>query len=159
MYKAKVNQQATFDIDINTFANDWDIININDRQLHILKNGKSYNIDIAHIDAKSKTVQLQINGQQYTVAVSDKMDLLLEKMGISNMDTAKVNEIVAPMPGLVLDVKVAVGDTINKGDAVLILEAMKMENMLKSPGEGIVKSIEVKQGEAVEKGQVLVKLG
>ena len=60
------------------------------------------------------------------------------------------------MPGLVLDVKLNVGDSVEKGDSILILEAMKMENVLKSPAEGVVKSIHINKGDAVEKNQLLI---
>jgi len=81
----------------------------------------------------------------------------------------KLNVIKAPMPGLIVDLKIQVGDNVKQGDAVLILEAMKMENILKSPGEGVVKNLikspgegvvknlNVKKGDSVEKGQVLIE--
>ena len=61
------------------------------------------------------------------------------------------------MPGLIIDLKVKTGDTVKAGDSLLILEAMKMENMLKSPGDGVVKNVKVKKGDAVEKNQVLIE--
>jgi biotin carboxyl carrier protein len=82
---------------------------------------------------------------------------LLEKMGISAANAGKVNNIKAPMPGLIITLKVAVGDTVKAGDQLLILEAMKMENILKSPGDGVVKKIKVKKGDSVEKNQVLIE--
>ena len=60
------------------------------------------------------------------------------------------------MPGLVLDIRVVEGDAVKKGDPILVLEAMKMENIIKSPTDGIVKKINVKKGVAVEKSQVLI---
>jgi biotin carboxyl carrier protein len=62
------------------------------------------------------------------------------------------------MPGLVLKIMISEQDTITEGDSVLILEAMKMENVIKSPGSGKVKSIKVKERDAVEKNQVLMEL-
>jgi biotin carboxyl carrier protein len=62
------------------------------------------------------------------------------------------------MPGLVVNILVAEGDTIAKGDALLVLEAMKMENIIKSPGEGVVKKININKGQAVEKNQVLIEI-
>ncbi|HSH65835.1 MAG TPA: acetyl-CoA carboxylase biotin carboxyl carrier protein subunit, partial [Bacteroidia bacterium] len=76
-----------------------------------------------------------------------------------NLNTNKINEIKAPMPGLVLDIRVNEGDSIQKGDAVIVLEAMKMENIIKSPVDGTIKKINVKKGLAVEKNQVLVQFG
>ncbi|MCL4147810.1 UNVERIFIED_CONTAM: hypothetical protein GTU68_000861 [Idotea baltica] len=62
------------------------------------------------------------------------------------------------MPGLVLEIMVEVGQFVAVGDALLILEAMKMENVIKAQGEGVIKDIVVKQGAAVEKGQLLIVL-
>jgi biotin carboxyl carrier protein len=61
------------------------------------------------------------------------------------------------MPGLILDLKVKPGDEVKKGDVVLILEAMKMENSIKSPGDGIVKLVKVNLKDSVEKNQVLIQ--
>ncbi len=158
MYKASVNEQFEFEVNPKSDFDELDIIEIRLGTFHVLKNNQSYNAEIVTADLKTKTATVKVNGTDYTVVLKGKLEQLLEKMGISAAVSTKVNEIKAPMPGLVLSINVAVGDTIQKGDAVFVLEAMKMENMLKSPGEGIIKSIEVKQGQAVEKGQILVKL-
>ncbi len=159
MYKAKVNQQFDFDIDLQNenFAA-WDIIAISEDRFHILKNNRSYTAIIVHKNLAAKSITININGHNYMVILKDKMDLLLEKMGIAHAASNKINQIKAPMPGLVLDIKVAVGDSLQKGDAVLVLEAMKMENVLKAQGEGTVKSIDIQKGDAVEKGQLLICL-
>ena len=68
-----------------------------------------------------------------------------------------VNDLKAPMPGLIVDIKVQVGNAVKKGDIVLILEAMKMENVLKSAGDGTVKAIKVTPKQNVEKNQVLIE--
>jgi glutaconyl-CoA decarboxylase len=67
--------------------------------------------------------------------------------------------IEAPMPGKVLDVKVAVGDSVNNGDLVLMLEAMKMENEIFAPLAGTVKEVRVRSGDSVNTGDVLIVLG
>ena len=85
------------------------------------------------------------------------MDVLLEQMGIDMAAANVVNDLKAPMPGLVLEIPVSVGQEIKKGDQLIILEAMKMENVLKAVGDGVVKSIEVGKGDSVEKNQVLIK--
>ena len=109
------------------------------------------------IDPETKTFTFKINGRNYTVTLKDKFDLLLEKMGMHNTAGSKVNTIKAPMPGLIIDLKIKSGDSVKQGDPLLILEAMKMENILKSPGDGVVKNVKVKKGDSVEKGQVLVE--
>ena len=158
MYKAKVNDHFNFDIDLKNAPEDWDLLTLKNGKFHLIQNHQSYNIEVISTDLTKKTVLLLVNGKEYEVALQDKMDLLLEKMGISAEVSQKVNDIKAPMPGLVLEVKVKAGDKVEKGDAVLVLEAMKMENVLKSSGDGIVDSIEVKVGDAVEKNQILLKM-
>ena len=84
------------------------------------------------------------------------MDELLKSMGLEGALTPKINDLKAPMPGLVLDVMVASGTEVKKDEPLMILEAMKMENILKSPGDAVVKSIEIEKGNAVDKNQVLI---
>ena len=98
-----------------------------------------------------------MNNQEVTVAIEDRFDALLHQLGMDNMNNQKVNEVKAPMPGLVLNIMIKPGDSVSKGDGLLVLEAMKMENIIKSPTDGVVKSIEVEQSIAVEKNQVLIK--
>jgi len=105
----------------------------------------------------AKSVDLKINGKRFTVGLKTKFDLLLEKMGINKVSTNTLNYVKAPMPGLIIDLKIKAGDEVKKGDILLILEAMKMENILKSPGDGTVKEVKVKKGDSVEKSQVLVE--
>lgn len=163
MYKATVNNksfqiettEAGFLVDGKNV--EWDMVKINDNIFHILYQNKSYTAELVKTDRESKTFTFKINGRTYPVTLKDKFDLLLEKMGLNNVAGSKVNNVKAPMPGLIVDLKIQVGDSVKQGDALLILEAMKMENILKSPGEGVVKNLKVKKGDSVEKGQVLVE--
>ena len=163
MYKATVNNK-TFEltqtadgivIDGKLLA--WDLVEFSPGCFHILYNNKGYRAEIVKADVATKTFVIKLNGAVQTVAVKDKFDLLLEKMGMTAANTSKVNNIKAPMPGLIIDLKIKAGDTVNAGDALLILEAMKMENVLKSPGGGTIKAIKVKKGDSVEKGQILIE--
>ena len=90
--------------------------------------------------------------------VKDRFDILLAQMGMTNATATKANDLKAPMPGLVLKINVAEGQAVKKGDSLLILEAMKMENVLKAAGDGVVKTIKVKTKDAVEKGQLLIQI-
>lgn len=163
MYKATVNSK-TFEIDqkdqsitVNGMDFQWDINKVSDGYFHILYQNKSYRAEIVKMDIATKTIAIKINGRNYSVELKDKFDLLLEKMGMNQKATHKVNSIKAPMPGLIIDLKINAGDVVKEGDALLILEAMKMENILKSPGEGVIKNVKVKKGDNVEKGQVLIE--
>ena len=76
---------------------------------------------------------------------------------MTHLQNVVIKDIKAPMPGLILDIMVEVGQEVKKGDALMILEAMKMENVLKSTGEGTITSIEVEKGQSVEKNNILIK--
>ncbi|MBX2960917.1 MAG: acetyl-CoA carboxylase biotin carboxyl carrier protein subunit [Cyclobacteriaceae bacterium] len=152
------NIQADEDtIVINGEELKWDIEQVQDGYFHILYHQKSYRAEVVSNDPTTKTFTWKINGRLYTVNVKDKFDLLLEKMGIGHGTGNKVNSIKAPMPGLIIDLKVKEGDSVQLGEPLLILEAMKMENILKSPREGLIKSIKIKKGDSVEKGFVLIE--
>ncbi|HRF37953.1 MAG TPA: acetyl-CoA carboxylase biotin carboxyl carrier protein subunit, partial [Saprospiraceae bacterium] len=86
------------------------------------------------------------------------MDQLVNRLGLSIKTTHRVKDIKAPMPGLVRRIEVSPGQEIKEGDPILILEAMKMENVLKSPGEGRIAKVLVSEGAPVEKGQVLIEV-
>lgn len=155
MYQSTVN--TTYQTTINPSKLNWDLLEIRDGKFHILQDNQSFEATVLEANYSTKTFLIKINRNTYEVTLKDKFDLLVEKLGFSNMMTQKVNNIKAPMPGLVLDIIVNVGDTVAKGDSVLILEAMKMENVIKADGDAVVKSIEIEKGTAVEKNQILVE--
>ena len=95
------------------------------------------------VDRLEKTCVLKVNNNEIIVSVEDRFDLLLDKLGMDSGTTQKMNDLLAPMPGLVLEIYVEVGDPIKKGDGLIVLEAMKMENIIKSSTDGVVKAIEV----------------
>ena len=135
----------------------WDLVKLTDRTFHILHQNRSYTAEVLELNAVEKTVSLKINGHIHHVQLKDRFDLLLEKMGMSKTVSTKVNELKAPMPGMIVGISVQPGEGIKKGDSLLILEAMKMENNLKAPGDGTVKTIRIIKGDRVEKGQVLIE--
>jgi biotin carboxyl carrier protein len=133
-----------------------DIQKIDARTWHILKEQKSYYVQWIDRSEDGKSFSLKINGQLLELHAKDHYDLLLEQMGMSATNTVKATKLQAPMPGKVLDVLVKKGQSVAKGEGLLILEAMKMENMLKAEEEGIIKSVNVSVGEAVEKNNILI---
>src|SRR5689334_5120943 len=163
MYKASINSkqfeisQIDDDIIINGEKIILDVAEVSDGYFHVVLNNKSYRAEIVKTDQATKTFTFKINGRLYPVTLKNKFDLLLEKMGMSSGAASKINNIKAPMPGLIIDLRVKDGDKVSVGDTLVILEAMKMENSIKSPGEGLVKSVKVKKGDSVEKGQILVE--
>lgn len=163
MYSAHVNGQS-YEIEIsdsvlllNGKAVSWDVSHVRDGYFHILFDRISYRAEVAQIDPSSKTFTIKVNGKHYPVVLKDKFDLLLEKMGLNVNAGTKVNLVRAPMPGLIIQLKVKDGDEVKAGDTLLILEAMKMENIIKAPGDATVKSVKVRMGDGVEKNQVLIE--
>ncbi len=126
--------------------------------ISVLLNSKSYTAIIEKTDRKNKEVTLRVNGQQYTAAIKEPIDQLLTNMGMDLKSMQKAEPVKAPMPGMILKVLVEPGQVVNKGDGLIILEAMKMENMLKAAGPGTVKSIRAVERTAVEKGAVLIEM-
>ena len=157
----KKEYQIAFDKDLKsgTINNDtfnWDVSKINEQTFHVIKDHKSYNVELLKVNKEDKNFFVKVNGKKFKFAVKDKYDELLKSLGMDNLATNKVANLKAPMPGLVIDLSVEVGQSVQKGDALLILEAMKMENVIKSPTDGIIKNILVKKGDAVEKNQVIL---
>jgi biotin carboxyl carrier protein len=164
MIKATVNGQPSFsiqtgkEISCNDQIVSWSAIQVPAGNYSIIMDGHSYTAQVLKVDRDAKTVTLEIAQQIYEVSIEEPIDQLLAAMGIKDALTHKVNDIKAPMPGLVLKVLVAPGQAIRKGDPVLVLEAMKMENVFKSATDAVVKAIKVNPGVAVEKGEVLIVL-
>lgn len=166
MYKVNIKDSENFfdidfkegDILVNNDPISMDIEKIKDNLYHVIHGYKGFSVEIIAINPTKKEVQLKINGKTVILQIKDDMDLLLDKMGMSSASLNKVANIKSPMPGLVLDIKIEVGESVEKGTPLLILEAMKMENIIKSSGKGIVKAINIKQGQAVEKNEVLLEM-
>lgn len=163
MYNVKVNDRYSFEISaensiilINGEAIGLDSVALNNKSTHVIYQNRSYTIEIVAFDKAEKTADVKVNGSIYKIAVEDRFDQLLKQLGMDNLTINKVQQIKAPMPGLVLNVLVAEGDEVNKGDNLLVLEAMKMENMIKSPTNGMIKTIAIKQGDKVEKNEILI---
>ncbi len=142
--------------------------------LYIASNGVNHQVDLVPlehncfsfiIDGRSYTMGVNGLNNGYTVflgARSDKFTVedyeiarVKRKAGI--VDEDKDKKVVAPMPGLIVSIACSEGDNVSKNQPLLIMEAMKMENDIKSPTSGVVRSISVAAGDNVDKGQVLIE--
>jgi acetyl/propionyl-CoA carboxylase alpha subunit len=165
-YTARVNNDAEYKIELDgkntsvglingeTFI--CDVLNPGTQRMHFIRDNKSFEVEVVDFNAEEKTLSVKVNGRDYDVVISDRYDELLRSLGMDKSMGAKVNEMKAPMPGLVLDIRVTEGQSVAKGEPVIVLEAMKMENILKAPADVVVKKVVAKKGNAVEKNQVLV---
>lgn len=134
----------------------YDIIRISDDQLHVLYNNKSYVATIIEKDVQLKQYTIDIEGQRFQVALKDELDMQIDQMGMNKATNVHIKELRSPMPGLILDIMAKDGMEINQDDKLFTLEAMKMENIIKSPLATTIAKVHVTKGEKVDKGQLLV---
>lgn len=135
-------------------------------------NGTVYNVTVG--DIENNMAQVEVNGTPYKVEMEQTVAPVAvstprpsaaprtvsgEKVIAKPTTTGGAGAIKAPLPGVVLDIKVNVGDTVNAGDTVVILEAMKMENNINADKSGVVKSISVNKGDSVLEGAELLIIG
>ncbi|WP_291119739.1 biotin/lipoyl-containing protein [Flavobacterium sp. UBA6135] len=154
-YKVKVNSNLEFELTHDAIKNLDSVSTFN--SFHLLKNHKSFHASVVKTDFLKKRYTILVNENEYEIVIENELDQLIAAMGFASQTTKLVNEIKAPMPGLILEINVSVGQEVKENDNLLILEAMKMENSFSSPRDGIIKSIAVKKGDTVDKGQLLVE--
>ena len=106
---------------------------------------------------ENHSLKLKINHRVFEVKRKYALLELIAELGLDKPKVKKLKELSSPMPGRVLKIMVKLGDEINIGDSLLSLEAMKMENILKSDGEGVVKEIFISEQQVVDKGEVLIE--
>ena len=135
-----------------------DLQKISEGKAHVLKDHRSFKTQIQKSEFLSRSYIVSVDSRPFEVKISNELDLLIEEMGLSLAAAQVINDIKAPMPGLILDVQVKEGDEVKEGDFLLVLEAMKMENTLTAPRDGIVKSVTVQKGQTVDKNQLLIEM-
>lgn len=118
---------------------------------------KIHHCKIVSFDLHTKKYKIEIDHQLLSFTLQDKVDRRVEAMGMNKVVKPVLDQLKAPMPGLVINIEAQPGDEIEEGDTLLVLEAMKMENVIKAAGSGVVKEIKVVKGEKVDKGQVLIQ--
>jgi biotin carboxyl carrier protein len=155
-YKVNVNDTFHFDLEKESISQ-LDAVRVDNNKFHILHQNTPYKAEIITSDFNQKSYIVKVNNNTYTVAISNPLDILIKEMGFEVGLTKQVNFIKAPMPGLILEISVAVGQIVKENDNLIILGAMKMENSFLSPRDGIIKTISVVMGDAVDKGQLLIE--
>ena len=126
-----------------------EILRAVDGQLDLLIDGRPVSATVSSDDAKR---WVTVNGQTWVLTKSSG------GRKSSGHGGHAAGELVAPMPGLVRAVQVAEGDSVTKGQTLVIVEAMKMEIKIVAPRDGAIKSLKVSQGQTVERDQILVKI-
>jgi biotin carboxyl carrier protein len=155
-YKVTVNDSFHFDFQKESISQ-LDAVPTEVNAFHVLHQNTPYKAEIIASDFNHKSYTVKVNNTNYTVVISNPLDILIKEMGFEVGLTKQVNAIKAPMPGLILEISVVVGQIVKENDNLIILGAMKMENSFLSPRDGVIKSISVSTGDAVEKGQLLIE--
>jgi biotin carboxyl carrier protein len=135
-----------------------DLTNIEENSINVIFNGQSINAKILNRDLFNKEYSLEIGNDIFHVKIKNEIEAFLDKMNIENRKPNQLISLKAPMPGLVLDILVSEGDVVKKGDMVIVLEAMKMENSIKIPDNATICKIYVTKGQSIEKGALLIDL-
>jgi len=125
-----------------------------ERQYTLFLGSRSYLTIIEPLS--DKRIRVTIDGRPVDVQIRTETDLLLESLNLDDASALKAKEVRAPMPGLVLCIAVTPGQEVNPGTALLVLEAMKMENEIRADTSGTVKAIHVKPGDSVSKQSLLI---
>ena len=124
-------------------------------------NGERYEVEVERVDGKSASLsrkQME-RGVRTEPAVSVAAPVVpAAPVAAAPVSTGGGSAVISPMPGVILDIKVKEGDSVSEGQAVIILEAMKMENEIVSEFAGTVSAIRVKKGDTVDTDAVLVEI-
>lgn len=155
-YKVSINNETEMNID-QASVEALDLSQVSPNKYHLLKDHQSIHASIVEKNFLNKTYKVKVNSTVYEVQISNPLDLLIEQMGLGVVSNLQVNEVKAPMPGLLLEVNVSIGDEVKEGQTLLILEAMKMENSLTSPRNGTIKNIAIEKGSTVAKNDLLIE--
>jgi len=150
----KVDGEFTFEqADLNA-----DLLGQEGDTYFLLIDGVKHEARIDKVLDGGKRFKIRAAGEFYMVQVQTALDQLVKDMGLSDYDTQVVGDVEAPMPGRVLEIKVAEGETVEEGTPLMVLEAMKMENILTAVGNGVIEKIHVGQGATVDKGELLIEM-
>lgn len=129
---------------------------LDDHTVLLVLNGRTHVLTVE--PGTGSTTRITVQGHALDLDVKDETALLLERFGFDDGSAAAEREVRAPMPGLVLRVLVEPGQTVQEGDGLVVLEAMKMENELRAPASGTVAAVHVQNGAAVGKNDLLVEV-
>lgn len=155
-YKTTVNEEHEFEVSRDQLSQ-LDAVHTSQNSYHILEDNSSFKATVVSSDFSKKTYNIQVNSNNYEVVIKDEVDILIKEMGFTVGASKQLNNLISPMPGLIIDVQVTAGQEVKEGDTLVILSAMKMENSFVSHTDGVIKAVHVVKDDAVDKGQLLVE--
>lgn len=119
--------------------------------------GKKFQGEVIQANLEDKKLTIKINQRTFEVSKKGAIDELIKKMGLDKKKVKQLKTLQSPMPGRILSFAVSAGDAVEEGTPLFTLEAMKMENVIKSDGVGVVKALVHTDGSVVEKGEVIIE--
>jgi len=134
---------------------DFDFQHVRNSLYSLIIAGRSF---AAHLESDEQGIELGHGPNWLRVEVEDERAAILKQLARSEAGTAGTVDIKAPMPGLVVRLPVQIGEPVKKGQSLVVIEAMKMENDIKSPTDGIVATLHIAERTAVEKNARLITL-
>lgn len=155
-YRLLVDGEQEFEL-TSSSVKALDVLSLSEKQAHLIHEQQSYSVEILRQNYIDRNYAVKINGRVFKVSIETPLDHLIEEMGLSLGSNSVTDEVYAPMPGIILEMHVALGDAVKEGDFLCVLEAMKMENALTAPRDGVIKSVEVAVGDTVDKGKLLIE--
>ena len=141
---------------------EYSVLPLSRGSVQLVVNGRVFKVDLETLPEQleaGETLNLRINGTPFELIVNDERSKLLKSAHAGTDSASGPTTVRAPMPGLVSKVEVAKGDQVSLGQGLVILEAMKMENEIRSNVKGEVKEVFVETGRAVEKGEPILTIG
>lgn len=154
-YSARVNDTHEFSLSEGDLHG-LDIIKTGDHSYHLIYENQSLTVHLKEADLLSGNYRVEIDGESFEVNLSTPLDLFIKAMGFGSSEGSLVDKVVAPMPGLLLDIYVKEGQEVEKDEPLVVLEAMKMENVILSPRKGVIAGIVQEKGQTVDKGSELI---
>jgi biotin carboxyl carrier protein len=137
----------------NGSEHEADLVRLSNNRYSLIIGGRSHEIGVEHIP-DGYTINKGSRSASFHV---EDYELARVKKAAGIDDGQKTRSVLAPMPGLIVHIHAKPGDEVKKGDSLLVMEAMKMENDIKSPMAGKIKTISVSPKQSVDKGRVLVE--
>jgi biotin carboxyl carrier protein len=126
---------------------------LGNNRFSFILNGKSH---LIHLIKENHTYHIHVNGHYFPVHVEDERTRELRQLVAQSAPSGGGQTVYAPIPGLITGIKVREGDQVKKGDGVILLEAMKMENEIRADSDGLISEIKINEGMTVEKDQPLM---
>ncbi len=153
--KALVNNIQEFNFNQEEIEQ-LDIVDQENDNFHVIHENKSMKMKVIERDFLNRIYSISIQANVYEVKMTRPLDDLITKMGYSVGSSKSIDSIKAPMPGIIIELKVEKGQTVKEGETLLILEAMKMENAIVCPKNTVIKEIYVVVGDTVDKNKLLI---